>query len=151
MRVTNYNDEETDYYDILDEVIEVEYPSGGRVLVFKYTWFENVHGVKVNKNKLVDIKPKSRLQIYDPFVLASQVEQVYYTPYLDMKRDTKDWWPVIKTKPRGIYEVIEYLSEVVNDENMEVDQFFQIDERFDYTNEVINNECINLVTDGEFQ
>lgn len=56
MRATNYNDEETDYYDILDEVIEVEYPSGGRVLVFKCTWFENVHGVKVNKNKLVDIR-----------------------------------------------------------------------------------------------
>ncbi|KAI3751293.1 hypothetical protein L2E82_22347 [Cichorium intybus] len=153
VRGTAYNDEESDYYGLLDEVLEVDYLGSGRciVVVFKCTWFDNVRGVKVNKNKLVDIKPKSRLQINDPFVLASQVEQVYYTPYPAVTKDTKDWWAVIKTKPRGIYEVSKSVSEVFEDEKMEDEHFFQIDERFEYTNEVSNNERMLLVTDGEFR
>ncbi|KAL4566327.1 hypothetical protein LXL04_030441 [Taraxacum kok-saghyz] len=109
VRGTTYNDEESDYFGLLDEVLEVDYLGSERciVVLFKCTWFDNAQGVKVHQNKLIDIKPKSRLQTNDPFVLASQVEQVYYTPYPAVTRDTKDWWAVIKTKPRGIYEVSE--------------------------------------------
>ncbi|KAL4578884.1 hypothetical protein LXL04_015015 [Taraxacum kok-saghyz] len=155
VRGTTYNDEESDYFGLLDEVLEVDYLGSERciVVLFKCTWFDNAHGVKVHQNKLIDIKPKSRLQTNDPFVLASQVEQVYYTPYPAVTRDTKDWWAVIKTKPRGIYEVSEGISKIVDDENMEVEDVFQIDERFgfEYTDEVSNNEPMRLITDGEFE
>ena len=151
VRGTTYNQPESDYYGWLDEVLEIEYRGTGRcvVVLFKCTWFDNVHGVRVNKHKLVDVKPTSRIQADDPFVLASQVEQVYYTPYPFMKNDLKFWWAVVKTKPRGIYEVAESVPEDVEDENMEEEQFFQFDERFDYTNEVSNNEPLCLVTGEE--
>ncbi|KAL4592433.1 hypothetical protein LXL04_005427 [Taraxacum kok-saghyz] len=155
VRGTTYNDEESGYYGLLDEALEVDYLRSERciVVLFKCTWFDNTQGVKVHQIKLIDIKPKSRLQTNDPFVLASQVEQVYYTLYPAVTRDTKDWWAVIKTKPRGIYEVSEGISEIVDDENMEVEDVFQIDERFEfeYTDEISNNEPMRLITDGEFE
>ena len=114
VRGTCYNEPESDYYGLLDEVVEVEYQGIGRciVVLFKCTWFDPIGGVKVvTKHNLVDINYKSRLSNDDPFVLASQAEQVYYVPYPSMKQDLKDWWAVVKTKPRGVYEIRQCVGE----------------------------------------
>nr|KAJ0212303.1 hypothetical protein LSAT_V11C400204920 [Lactuca sativa] len=78
-----YNSEESDYYRLVDEILELKYFGRGRstIVMFKCTWFDNENGVVVNKNNMVDVKPKSRLQTNDPFCLASQAEQVFYVPY----------------------------------------------------------------------
>lgn len=80
-----YDQHENDYYGLLDEIIEVEYDSHlGRcvVVVFKCTWFDPVQGVKVDhKTGLVEIKHNKRGCTDDPYILASQAQQVYYTPY----------------------------------------------------------------------
>ncbi|XP_052622260.1 uncharacterized protein LOC128127643 [Lactuca sativa] len=116
---------ECDYYGLLDEVLEVEYQGIGRcvVVLFKCTWLNPTEGVRVDqKHNLVDIKHKSRLRNEDPFILASQAEQVYYAPYPAMK-DLKDWWVVVKTKPRGVYDLRQCVTEEDDDEDEE-DQFF---------------------------
>ncbi|PWA72900.1 hypothetical protein CTI12_AA264830 [Artemisia annua] len=75
-----YNDGVSDYYGMLDEVLEAEYHSESArsvVALFKCHWFNPVQGIKVNqKHGLVDIKYKSKLHINDLYVLASQLVQV---------------------------------------------------------------------------
>ncbi|KAI3509243.1 hypothetical protein L1887_24368 [Cichorium endivia] len=153
VRGTCYNETECDYYGLLNEVLEVEYQGMGRcvVVLFKCTWFDPTEGVKVDrKHNLVDIKFKSRLRNDDPFVLASQVEQVYYAPYPSMK-DLKDWWAVVKTKPRGVYELRQRVSEEENDDDEE-EQFFQESETLiPSTSSTANEEeePICLIIEGE--
>ncbi|GJY45193.1 transposon, En/Spm-like, transposase-associated domain protein [Tanacetum coccineum] len=95
-----YNEEESDYYGELEEVIEVDYHSmlgTCMVVLLKCRWFDLVQGVKVNvKHKLVDVKYRSRGCIYDPFILAHQAQQAYYATYPSMTKDLKDWWAVVK-------------------------------------------------------
>ncbi|KAL4581922.1 hypothetical protein LXL04_006456 [Taraxacum kok-saghyz] len=134
------NANESDYYGLVEEILEIKYYGIGRstVVLFKCTWFDNEGGVVVNKNKLVDVKHKSRLKSNDPFCLASQAEQVFYTPYPKVTKDTKDIWAVVKTKPRGVFEVTE-------DEN-EADGFFQIDERFAVPHDVTRTDRVCLAS-----
>ncbi|PWA87237.1 transposon, En/Spm-like, Transposase-associated domain protein [Artemisia annua] len=96
-----YNEEESDYYGELEEVIEVDYHS------------------------------MSRRCIYDPFILAHQAQQVYYATYPSMAKDLKDWSAVVKAMPRGIFQVAEGIlaTEISADENVDGEDFFQENER----------------------
>lgn len=44
---------------------------------------------------------------------------MYYTPYPSGTKDLKYWWVVVKTKPRGIYEVAERDHDVEDDKNVD--------------------------------
>ena len=152
---STYNEFESDYYGLLVDVFEVNYRDiDGRcvVVLFKCDWFEPIQGVRVNrKHNLVDIKYKSKGCQDDPFVLASQVEQVYYAPYPSMTKDLKDWWAVVKAAPRSIYEVAQCSNEV---DDVDVEDFFQENEMpicTDTTNMNENVEIISLVTQGEME
>nr|GFA80788.1 hypothetical protein [Tanacetum cinerariifolium] len=111
-------------------------------------------GVRVNRNhNLVDIKYKSKGCQNDPFILASQPEQVFYAPYLSMTKDLKDWWAVVKAAARSIYEVTQCSSEVVDD-NVDVEDFLQENEMpicSNTPNANKNDEAISLVTQGEME
>ncbi|KAJ9539492.1 hypothetical protein OSB04_032225 [Centaurea solstitialis] len=153
VRGSSYGEsDESDYYGMLDDVLEVEYYGVGRSIValFKCIWFDTPSGVRVDrKHSLVDVKYKSRLRADDSYILASQAEQVYYTSYPSMTNDLKDWWAVVKTKPRGIYEVSKTVNDVEVGENMEGEQFYQMNERVTHTPSVgLNNDLdfVNLVT-----
>lgn len=56
-----YNAEESDYYGLLDEILEIKYYGIGHstVVLFRCTWFDNGNGVVVNPNGLVDVKHNS--------------------------------------------------------------------------------------------
>ncbi|GJW97189.1 transposon, En/Spm-like, transposase-associated domain protein [Tanacetum coccineum] len=138
MKGSAYNEFESDYYGLLVEVLEVNYhDSNGRyvVVLFKCDWFEPIQGVRVNrKHDLVDIKCKSKGCQNDPFILASQAEQVYYAPYPSMTKDLKD-------------------CEVVDD-NVDVEEFFQENEMptcLNKTDANANTKIISLVTQGEIE
>ena len=65
-----------------------------------------------------------------------------------MSKDLKDWWAVVKTKPRGVYEVVKTVNDV-EVENMDEEQFYQMNERVTHTMSVgLNNDpdSVNLVT-----
>ncbi|KAK9056386.1 hypothetical protein SSX86_027476 [Deinandra increscens subsp. villosa] len=133
VRGASYNEQESDYYGLLDDILELEYHSnlGSCVVVlFKCTWFDPVKAVRVDpKTKMVDVKPKVIGCVDDPFILASQAQQVYYTPYPSKEKGLKDWWAVVKTTPRGVYELAEDTSEVGDDNNEEEEDFYQENER----------------------
>ena len=99
---SNGSSAKDDFYGLLDEIIEIEYPGPFiRVVLFKCTWFDPVKGMKVHtKFNLVEINHKKRYMKYEPFVLAQQASQVYYASYPSLKRDKADWWAVCKTKAR---------------------------------------------------
>ncbi len=73
-----------DFYGIVDDIIEIQY-SGAKpnfVTLFKCTWFDPTRGVRTHTTSgLVYVKWKSRLSPPDPFILARQAQQVYYTQY----------------------------------------------------------------------
>ena len=73
---------ESDYYIILEEVIKMIYIGGNSVILFKCQWFDNNNGVKVDpRHRLIEIKHRSKVYVNEPFVLAQQAAQVYYTPF----------------------------------------------------------------------
>nr|KAJ0205639.1 hypothetical protein LSAT_V11C500246590 [Lactuca sativa] len=88
----------------------------------------------------------SRIQTNDPFCLASQAEQVLYTPYPAVTDELKDLWAVVKTKPRGVYEVTEAETEVALDGSTESNGVFHLGERFELPNEVNVSERLSLAS-----
>ncbi|KAI3710052.1 hypothetical protein L2E82_39825 [Cichorium intybus] len=161
VRGSTYNEHALDYYGLLNEVLEVEYHGVDcYVVFFNCTWFDTAKngGVTVDtKHNLVDIKYNSRILKDEPFVLASQTEQVYYTLYPSMAKDLEDWWAVVKMKPRSIYEVGECVGvdeEVDNDDIDDEGRFFQESEMLKVTTISPQNEVeepICPVIEGEFE
>ncbi|XP_035838406.1 uncharacterized protein LOC110897575 [Helianthus annuus] len=127
------NEHESDYYGLLDEILELEYHSslGSCVVVlFRCTWYDPIKGVRVNpKTNMVDVNSKAIGCVDDPFILASQAHQVYYTPYPSKEKGLKDWWAVVKTTPRGVYELAEDDIVVGDNDNEDVEHFLQENER----------------------
>nr|GEZ42574.1 hypothetical protein [Tanacetum cinerariifolium] len=93
----------------LRKIVQLEYPSLPikRVVLFRCDRFDptpNV-GMKVHKGyNLVDVNHKRRFNKYEPFILASQSSQVYYTSYPSLRRDKVDWWALSKAKPRSFID-----------------------------------------------
>ncbi|GKB93575.1 G-patch and R3H domain-containing protein [Tanacetum coccineum] len=120
-----YNEFEKDYYGVLTDVIQFHYVGSNSVTLFNCHWYDSEKGVKVDsKHGILDINLKSRLGGNDPFVLAEQAQQVYYTKYPARKRSRIEWCAVYKTKARNAYNII---SDVVHD-NDEQQVFYQEEE-----------------------
>jgi hypothetical protein len=95
------------YYGKLTRIIEVEYYIMTSYMLFKCDcanirkdrgWSEDEYGITlVNFKNLIYTGEKIS---DDPYVLSSQVLQVYYV------RDDKnpDWCCVVRTKPRNVYD-----------------------------------------------
>ncbi|XP_061373828.1 uncharacterized protein LOC133316129 [Gastrolobium bilobum] len=92
---------EDDYYGKLLDIIQLDYRGGNKVTLFKCDWFDNTpRGTKVDKYGNVEVHQSRRYTVgYDPFILAQQAEQVYYTSY---PTASQGWMAVIKTKARNI-------------------------------------------------
>jgi hypothetical protein len=65
---------------------------------FDCDWFDPYHGTQENNFGMVEVKHARRLRGCDPFVLAHQVEQVYYMLYPCEKLSA--WWVVYRVNPR---------------------------------------------------
>ena len=92
MKGTNYNDLESDYYGMLEEIIELEYHNSStkctRIVLFKCDWFDPQldHGWRVhNQYGLVEVNIKRRFSKYEPFILAQQAQQMHYVEYPSKK------------------------------------------------------------------
>ncbi|KAL0355354.1 UNVERIFIED_CONTAM: hypothetical protein Sradi_3982300 [Sesamum radiatum] len=98
---SSYKDTNNDFYGILEEVIQLDYPliPNMQIVLFKCHWVDPVRGIKVHPcYHLVDVNFKKVYQKNEPFILAQQAVQVYYTEYPSMKRDKVDWMVVCKIK-----------------------------------------------------
>ena len=77
---------ENEYYGILREVIEIEYPGEPlkKCVLLNCDWFDPTpnRGMRVNKSYgIVEIRHDRRYNKYDPFILAYVATQVYYMSY----------------------------------------------------------------------
>lgn len=99
--------EEPGFYGVLREILELHYsgPPELKLVVFKCDWYDSTigRGTRINKSGIIDINDKGSYGKYDPFVLASQVDQVCYVPYPRMTQPKKDqhWKACIMIPPRG--------------------------------------------------
>jgi hypothetical protein len=110
---TDYGQCQYDYYGNLDEIVQLEYPGEPikRVVLFKCSWFDPTSniGTRVHKHHgIVEVNSQRRYSKYEPFILAQQAIQVYYTPYPEKRRDNTNWLVVIKTKARSTIDARGY-------------------------------------------
>lgn len=93
------------YYGILREILEVRYPGfiNLRCIVFLCDWYNPHvgHGVKHDEFGVTTIHTRKKLREYDPFILASQADQVCYIRYPRVAEVDDPWITVISVNPRG--------------------------------------------------
>lgn len=88
------------YYGVLDEIVQLDYYGTMKIVLFKCDWIDVHRGVKQD-GKFTIVNPSCRLRTNDPYVLASQVDQVWYVEDL---RDV-GWYIVRKTSPRDFFQM----------------------------------------------
>ncbi|KAL0445975.1 UNVERIFIED_CONTAM: hypothetical protein Slati_1725400 [Sesamum latifolium] len=107
VKSSSYIDTDSDFYGILEEVIQLDYPliPNMQIVLFKYRWVDPVRGMNVHpRYHLVDVNFKKVYQKNESFILAQQAVQVYYTEYSSMKRDKVDWLAVCRIKARRVVD-----------------------------------------------
>jgi hypothetical protein len=106
---------EDNYYGIIKHIFQLKYQDiSNRITLFYCEWFDPTKnsGTRVHPQyNIVDIKMNRRYAMYDPFILAQKVRQVYFVPYPEICREMRGWCAAISTKPRGHVEI-----ETVEDE-----------------------------------
>ncbi|XP_059636458.1 uncharacterized protein LOC132278633 [Cornus florida] len=86
--------EDLDYYGVLTDIIELQYPLKRRVVLFKCDWFNTKTGIK-NDTYFRSINIARKWYKDEPFVLANQAKQAFFV---------KD------SKLRGTWEVIQDIT-----------------------------------------
>jgi hypothetical protein len=88
------------YYGIVKDILVYDFtgPNNLQVVFFQCDWFDPYHGTRENQFGMVEVRHENRTRACNEFVLAHQVDQVYYMSY--PCRDLKDWWVVYKVNPR---------------------------------------------------
>lgn len=102
---TGNGSEAIDFYGVLRDVVRLEYLGGNYVVFFHCDWYDVLDsrkGLHVDKFWVVSVDTQRFLKVDEPFVLASQVSQVFYATNV-IKKGT--WRVAVKTKPRVTYEM----------------------------------------------
>ena len=87
-----------DFYGVLDDIIELSYIGSKKVLIFKCEWWDvgNKKRINVDEFDFVSVNITKTWYKDQPFVLATQVQQVFYAN--DIKLG-KDWRVVQRMQP----------------------------------------------------
>ncbi|XP_016436993.1 uncharacterized protein LOC107763084 isoform X2 [Nicotiana tabacum] len=75
------NGQNTNYYGVITEIVELQYFEGKRIVLFQCDWWDVDHigkGVKIDKYDFVSVNTNRKLATNEPFVLPSQAEQVFF-------------------------------------------------------------------------
>ncbi|XP_075087200.1 uncharacterized protein LOC107766991 [Nicotiana tabacum] len=70
-----------EYYGVLEDIYEISYMGNRKVYLFRYHWWDVAHlgkGYKIDKYGFTSMNTRCGLNTNEPFVLASQSEQVFY-------------------------------------------------------------------------
>ncbi|KAF3555276.1 hypothetical protein F2Q69_00016069 [Brassica cretica] len=93
------------YYGHIREILEIKYLGmvGLPCTVFYCDWHDNTldRGVRTDAFGVTSVNSRRKLQYYDPFVLASQTDQVCYIKYLRVRNRDDPWVTVTRLNPRG--------------------------------------------------
>ncbi|KAF3495213.1 hypothetical protein DY000_02051938 [Brassica cretica] len=92
------------YYGHIHEILEIKYLGmvGLRCTVFYCDWHDNTldRGVRTDAFGVTSVNSRRKLQYYDPFILASQADQVCYIKYLRVRNRDDPWVTVTRLNPR---------------------------------------------------
>ena len=85
-----------DFYGVIQHIYELEYNTTSypkRVVLFYRHWFDPTsRGTRVDpKYGTVEIRMDRSYNLFDPFISAHSVRQVYYMPYPTTRRDKRGW------------------------------------------------------------
>ena len=87
------------FYGILTDIIELDYSSGNRVVLFKCNQIIR-SGIKKEKDCTI-VNISRLMNDNEPFILASQAKQLMYVE--DLKN--KGWHVALKMNPRDQYDI----------------------------------------------
>ncbi|XP_031262356.1 uncharacterized protein LOC116120545 [Pistacia vera] len=92
------------YYGVIKEIILLDYYQF-QLPIFKCHWANAGHGVKFEDGfTLVNLHQSQNQYVREPFILATQAKQVFYSKEID----SPNWYVVLKAPPRGYYELEMY-------------------------------------------
>jgi hypothetical protein len=99
-RAINEQGQKINYYRIIQQILEFSFAGDKelKVVFFVYNWFDGIHGIRHNKYGMVEIQHNAKLSGNGDFILAHQVEHVYYLKYPCQKLAA--WRVVYKVNPR---------------------------------------------------
>ena len=94
------------YYGKLTDIIEIRYNNNKTYILFKCEWIDNNHGKKEDTFKFTLVNFNHLLYPNDlptdePFILASQAEQVWYAS----DALEPQWHVVVKMTQRGLFDM----------------------------------------------
>ncbi|XP_060208654.1 uncharacterized protein LOC132636023 [Lycium barbarum] len=75
------SDSKKEYYVIVEDIYELSYRENRKVYLFRCHWWDVAHlgkGYKIDKYGFTSVNTRCALRTDEPFVLASQSEQVFY-------------------------------------------------------------------------
>ena len=105
--VTSYDESDNtlEYYGVIEDIIKIKWEGSIKLelVLFYCRWFDPTpNGLRRTEDLgLVEIKHAARLKSFDPFVMASQVTQVYYLSYPCKNKELSPWWVVYQVAPHG--------------------------------------------------
>ncbi|XP_060170851.1 uncharacterized protein LOC132601805 [Lycium barbarum] len=111
------SDPNKEYYGVLEDIYELSYVGNRKVYLFKCHWCDVARlgrGYKIDKYGFTSVNTHCALNTNEPFVLASQSEQVFYLN--DMVN--KDLLVVVKTNPRDLFNIPEVEDEALLNEEV---------------------------------
>ncbi|XP_075499505.1 uncharacterized protein LOC142537932 [Primulina tabacum] len=89
------------YYEVIRDIVLLDYYLF-KVSVFRCDWANPRTGIKMEDGfTLVNLHRGLRIFENDPFILASQAKQVFYS----RENDESNWYVLLKAPPRGIYNM----------------------------------------------
>ncbi|GLT84287.1 hypothetical protein SLE2022_025270 [Rubroshorea leprosula] len=144
------DDAETNYYGILNEVIELLYygphAQMQTIVLFNCDWFDTRRGTRVNQvYNIVDVNPRYQLSTGEPFCFACQATQVYYSSYPSDNRATHGWFAACKIHARHLVDA--------SSTSLDMEEIFQDEEppstqSNEHSSNLTSTERMNLHAEG---
>ncbi|GLT90346.1 hypothetical protein SLE2022_082840 [Rubroshorea leprosula] len=144
------DDAETDYYGILNEVIELLYygphAQMQTIVLFNCDWFDTHRGTRINQvYNIVEVNPRYQLSTGEPFCLACQATQVYYSSYPSNNRATHGWFAACKIRARHLVDA--------SSTSLDMEEIFQDEEppstqSNEHSSNLASTERVNLHAEG---
>jgi len=102
-----------DWYGVIKKIISLQFTGGKEVMMFQCDWFD-VPAPTKNKGKgynkdqygIIDIDTTRLRYSDDPYILATQAEQVFYVKHTKKS----NWCSIVRMKPRNLFSMPESAS-----------------------------------------
>ena len=144
-----------DYYGVLIDIMELHYMRGNRIVLFNCIWWD-VHspsrGIEKDRYGFISVNTKRKLNTNEPYVLASQVEQVFYI----QDNIKPNFVMVVKTQPHEFCDVpiekeginLEEESAFQQDESSHPKALSNMIENYDEVDDWVRSGILRIVGGG---